>query len=97
VKPLLNSKAVCEWLGVSPATLSRMVRRGKIPYVLLGSGKTKLIVRFRESDLEAWLTRRSHGTGGRQNLNGYGMATKNQNPAQTLEMKSVTPVPQTGR
>jgi excisionase family DNA binding protein len=61
MKPLLDSKAVCELLGVAPATLSRMVRSKKIPYVLLGTGKKKLTVRFRQEVLEQWLDRRSRG------------------------------------
>jgi excisionase family DNA binding protein len=61
MKPLLNSKAVCEILGVAPATLSRMVHSNRIPFVLLSTGKTKLTVRFREEELERWLDRRSRG------------------------------------
>jgi excisionase family DNA binding protein len=65
--PLLDSKAVCGLLRVSPATLSRLVRANKIPYVLLGTGKTKLNVRFREEEIEAWIVRRSRGPGGMRN------------------------------
>jgi excisionase family DNA binding protein len=61
MKPLLNSKAVCELLDIKPATLSRMVHSNRIPYVLLGTGKKKMTVRFREEELEAWLDRRSRG------------------------------------
>lgn len=61
MKPLLNSKAVCQILDIKPATLSRMVHANKIPFVLLGAGKKKLTVRFREEELENWLTRRSRG------------------------------------
>jgi excisionase family DNA binding protein len=61
MKPLLDSKAVCEILGIKPPTLSRMVHANKIPYVLLGTGKKKLTVRFREAELEVWLDRRSRG------------------------------------
>jgi excisionase family DNA binding protein len=61
MKPLLNTKSVCQILGVSPAVLSRWVHSNKIPYVLLTSGKKKLVVRFREEELEAWLNRRSRG------------------------------------
>jgi excisionase family DNA binding protein len=66
MKPLLNSSQVCQLLLVSPATLSRMVRANRIPFVLLGSGKTKLSVRFREEEIEAWLSRRSRGAGPRE-------------------------------
>ena len=55
--PLLTSKAVCKLLDISPATLSRMVRTNRIPYVLLSTGRRKLIVRFREAELEAWVER----------------------------------------
>jgi excisionase family DNA binding protein len=61
MKPLLNSKAVCTLLDIKPATLSRMVHSNRIPYVLLGTGKKKLTVRFREEELERWLDRRSRG------------------------------------
>jgi hypothetical protein len=61
MKPLLNSKSVCQILGVSPTVLSRWVHSNKIPYVLLTSGKKKLVVRFREDELELWLDRRSRG------------------------------------
>jgi excisionase family DNA binding protein len=61
LKPLLNSKAVCAILDIKPPTLSRMVHANKIPYVLLGIGKKKMTVRFREDELEAWLNRRSRG------------------------------------
>jgi excisionase family DNA binding protein len=61
MKPLLNSKAVCELMAIKPATLSRMVHSNKIPYVLLSTGRKKLTVRFREEELELWLNRRSRG------------------------------------
>jgi len=61
MKPLLNSKAVCELIGISPAVLSRWVHANKIPYVLLTSGKKKPVVRFKEDELEKWLDRRSRG------------------------------------
>jgi excisionase family DNA binding protein len=61
MKPLLNSKAVCQLLGISPAVLSRWVHANKIPYVQLTAGKKKLVVRFKENELEAWLDRRSRG------------------------------------
>ena len=92
MKPLLNSKAVCELLGISAATLSRMLRTNRIPYVLLGTGRHKLIVRFREVDLEAWVERRSRGASGRSILNGYDVATEKRKASQVVEIKSLTPV-----
>jgi excisionase family DNA binding protein len=70
VKPLLNSKAVCEILGIKAPTLSRMVHSNRIPFILLGTGKKKLTVRFREEELEAWLDRRSRGPAPRTRTNG---------------------------
>jgi len=61
MKPLLTCTQVCQLLSISPATLTRWVRANKIPYVLLGTGATKLNVRFREEEIEAWLSRRSRG------------------------------------
>jgi excisionase family DNA binding protein len=61
MKPLLDSKEVCLILSIKPSTLSRMVHSNRIPYVLLGTGKKKLTVRFREDELEKWLERRSRG------------------------------------
>jgi hypothetical protein len=37
------------------------VHANKIPYVLLTAGKKKLVVRFKEEELERWLDRRSRG------------------------------------
>jgi hypothetical protein len=54
MKPLLNSKAVCEILDIKRATLSRMVHAGKIPYVLLGTGRKKLTVSFEEELSGGW-------------------------------------------
>jgi excisionase family DNA binding protein len=96
VKALLNSKAVCELLGISAATLSRMVRTNRIPYVLLGTGRQKLMVRFREADLEAWVERRSRGASGRSVSNGNDMATEKSKASQVVEIKGQTPVSQTG-
>jgi excisionase family DNA binding protein len=61
VKPLLTMEQVCILLTISRPTLTRWVRANKIPYVLLGSGVTKLNVRFREEEIEGWIERRSRG------------------------------------
>jgi len=61
MKPLLTMEQVCLLLTISRPTLTRWVRANKIPYVLLGSGATKLNVRFREEEIEAWIERRSRG------------------------------------
>jgi excisionase family DNA binding protein len=82
VLPLLNSKTVCELLDISAATLSRMVRMNRIPYVLLGTGRRKLIVRFREAELEAWVERRTRGGSARSRQNGNVVATEKQKASQ---------------
>jgi len=61
VTPLLTSRAVCELLNISAATLSRMIKTNRIPYILMSSGKTKNSVRFSEAELERWIERRSRG------------------------------------
>jgi excisionase family DNA binding protein len=52
---LLTAREVAERLGVSPATVLRWVRRGELPAIRLPSGA----IRFRESELEAWLEQRA--------------------------------------
>jgi excisionase family DNA binding protein len=55
MKPL-RSKTVQEMLDISASTLSRMVRRGEIPCVRIGSGKNAS-VRFMEEALLSWIQR----------------------------------------
>lgn len=58
---LLTSKQVSELLSISLATVSRMVRSNRLPFILIGSGKKKKTVRFVETQLNAWCARRSRG------------------------------------
>jgi excisionase family DNA binding protein len=51
---LLTSKEVAELLGVSKETVLRWWRAGEIP----GYRLAPTVLRFRESDLEAWLANR---------------------------------------
>ncbi len=48
---LLTTRAVADYLGVSPETVLRRYRAGDLPGIRLGSN----VLRFRESELEAWL------------------------------------------
>jgi excisionase family DNA binding protein len=48
---LLTTREVAAFLGVSPETVLRRWRRGEIPGYRLASN----VLRFRESELEAWL------------------------------------------
>ena len=48
---LLTTREVADYLGFSPETVLRRYRAGEIPGIRLGSN----VLRFRHSDLEAWL------------------------------------------
>ena len=50
---LLTTRQVADFLGVSPETVLRRWRRGELPGYRLSSN----VLRFRESELEAWLER----------------------------------------
>ena len=59
---LLTAREVADWLGLSTETVLRRWRAGELPGFRLGSN----VLRFRESELEAWLEERrglafSHG------------------------------------
>lgn len=57
---LLDEKKAAEFLSVAPGTLSvwRSVGRYSIPFLKVGH-----LVRYRRSDLEAWLESRTRSTG----------------------------------
>ena len=48
---LLSTRQVAEFLGVSPETVLRRWRAGELPGYRLASN----VLRFRESEIEAWL------------------------------------------
>ena len=48
---LLTTRQVADFLGVSPETVLRRWRAGEIPGYRLASN----VLRFRESEIEAWL------------------------------------------
>jgi len=50
VEKLLDVTQLCELLGVKPAWVYEMVRKGVIPYVRLGK-----LLRFRPEKIEEWL------------------------------------------
>jgi excisionase family DNA binding protein len=89
MKPLLTNAQVCELLKISPATLTRWIRANKIPYVLLGTGPTKLNVRFREDELEAWITRRSRGPGGMRGAAAAQSSSKNDVTSSDRKLQAV--------
>jgi len=65
---LLRVNDVAEQLGIHPDTVREMARRGEIPAMKLGSGKTSPY-RFRQSSIDAFLAaaeaRNNRRTGGR--------------------------------
>jgi len=91
VEPLLKSKAVCEFLDLSLATLSRLCSSGDIPHIILRRGRRKRIIRFRLEELERWLCSRSRGEPGRSirkgRRNGDEMATQNSAISELSENK----------
>lgn len=56
---LFTPKQASNYLGVAHDTLSvwRCVGRYNIPYIKVGR-----LVKYRKSDLDAWLEKRTHGT-----------------------------------
>ena len=61
---LLTARQVADQLGLSTETVLAWVRAGKLPAFRLGRA-----IRFRETDLDAWLSSRAVGAdtvGGRQ-------------------------------
>jgi excisionase family DNA binding protein len=53
--PLLTARQVAELLGVSSETILRYVRRAELPAIRLPGGA----IRFREDQLDAWLSERA--------------------------------------
>ena len=54
---LLTTREVGEMLGLSSETVLRRWRAGELPGFRLGSN----VLRFRQSEIEAWLEERHHG------------------------------------
>ena len=53
--PLLTARQVAELLAVSPETVLRWTRRGKLPAIKLPSRA----IRYRPDELERWLAERA--------------------------------------
>lgn len=58
--PLYSPETTSEYLGVTPATLAvwRCTKRYAIPYLKIGR-----LVKYRKSDLDAWLSSRTQNGG----------------------------------
>jgi excisionase family DNA binding protein len=59
--PLLNARETATRLRVSEATVRRLVRRGELPHLRVGSQ-----IRVDSAELEAWLRRDVSDDGSRQ-------------------------------
>jgi len=55
---LLSIDRLAEYLDVPPATIRDWVYKRQIPFVKVGR-----LVRFHPSDVQRWLSERSHGNG----------------------------------
>jgi excisionase family DNA binding protein len=75
---LLTASDVAELLGFSPETVLRWTRRGELPAFRLPGGA----IRYREGELEAWLTKRATLS--------RGASTTPVNAAQPLEYPAST-------
>jgi excisionase family DNA binding protein len=63
-EPLLTARAVAGQLAVSPETVLRWTRRGRLPGIKLPSGA----IRYRPADLEEWLADHSTESGREEEL-----------------------------
>jgi excisionase family DNA binding protein len=66
--PFLKYSEASSLLGVKKGTLYSWVSRGLIPFVRL----SPRVIRFRRTDLEAWLGERSHTPSGEGGSNARG-------------------------
>jgi hypothetical protein len=57
--PLLNESEAASFFGIEPGTLRLWRRRRGLPHIRI----TKRVVRYRQTDLEAWLESRAVATG----------------------------------
>lgn len=55
---ILTRETAAQYLGVSPATITRMVGSGELRHVRIGH-----LLRFRRAWLDAWLDSRAQGGG----------------------------------
>ena len=56
---LLTCEQVADLLQLAPQTIRDAARRGKIPCVRLWTGKRKTLLRFKRSEIEAFIRERS--------------------------------------
>ena len=56
---LLTSEQVAELLALKPQTVRDAAWRGRLPCVRLWQGKKKSLLRFRRSEIEAFIRERS--------------------------------------
>ena len=61
---LLGASTVARWLRVSVSTVYEQAVRGVLPHVRLWKGSRRTLIRFRRSDIEAFLRTQTHGPEG---------------------------------
>jgi excisionase family DNA binding protein len=78
--PLLTTRQVAERFGVGSETILRWVRSGRLPAIRISTGA----IRFRESEIEAWLDEHATAAPGRESAS---------NPDRRRQRNGILPVP----
>lgn len=64
---LIEASTVARWLRISISCVYEQASRGVLPHVRLWKGSRRTLIRFRRSDIEAFLRAQTHGPeGGRR-------------------------------
>lgn len=65
VKGYLTASEAAEYTGISKAQLSKLRQQGRgCPYSRIGESRTKAMIRYKVSDLDAWMELHSIRTTG---------------------------------
>ena len=56
---LLDARIVARLLSLKVSTVYAAVKTGKLPYIVLWAGKKRPLIRFRRSDIEAFVRDRT--------------------------------------
>ncbi len=63
MEALIRVRAVAELLDLRPATVYKLCHLGVLPHLRLTEGEGRPIIRFKLSEIEAWLLARRQGKG----------------------------------
>ena len=61
METLLKAAQLAAILKVQPTTIYALVERGVLPHIRIAQGKRRGLIRFRPSDIEAFLQERTAG------------------------------------